>query len=110
MSDTLLQKKCIPCEIGTPPLSSDQAEILRQQVASWTIVDNNLTKEFKFEDFATALVFVNKIGAIAEEEGHHPDIFLSWGKVKVSLTTHAAKGLTENDFVIAAKIDQLFTA
>lgn len=109
MSDTLLQKKCIPCEIGTPPLSSESAEQLHQQIPDWQLEETLINREFKFADFVTALDFVNKIGELAEEEGHHPDIFLSWGKVKVSLTTHAAKGLTENDFVVAAKIDQLFT-
>ena len=109
MSDTLLQKKCLPCEIGTPPLSRETAEHLHQQIPDWQLEETLINREFKFADFVTALDFVNKIGELAEEEGHHPDIFLSWGKVKVSLTTHAAKGLTENDFVVAAKIDQLFT-
>ena len=109
MSDTLLQKKCLPCEIGTPPLSRENAEHLHQQIPDWQLEETLINREFKFADFVTALDFVNKIGELAEEEGHHPDIFLSWGKVKVSLTTHAAKGLTENDFVVAAKIDQIPT-
>jgi len=106
MSD-LTTKKCIPCEIGTPPLPTDQANQLLVKTPDWIINDNHLDRHFKFEDFKTALVFVNKIGDLAESEGHHPDICFTWGKVDVSLTTHAAKGLTENDFIMAAKINDL---
>jgi 4a-hydroxytetrahydrobiopterin dehydratase len=107
VSDSLVLKKCLPCEIGTPPISESDAAQLHQQIPDWQLEETLICREFKFPDFITALEFVNKVGRIAEEEGHHPDIFLSWGKVKISLTTHAAKGLTENDFVLAAKIDQL---
>jgi 4a-hydroxytetrahydrobiopterin dehydratase len=105
----LSQKRCIPCEGGDPALTPEQAKDLMEQVPLWTLSDDSkkLSREFKFNDFAQALAFTNKVGAIAEEQWHHPDIVLGWGKVKVSLTTHAAHGLSENDFIVAAHIDLL---
>lgn len=105
----LAQKKCVACEGGMPPATRDEATILLKQINRWTLSGDArwISKEFKFKDFAEALAFTDKVGAIAEEEGHHPDIQLSWGKVIIELTTHAIKGLSENDFIIAAKIDKI---
>jgi 4a-hydroxytetrahydrobiopterin dehydratase len=105
----LIQKKCVACEGDVPPLNRVEAEVLMKQLNAWTLSgdDRWISKEFKFKDFKEALAFVDKVGAIAESEGHHPDIQLSWGKVVVELTTHAIKGLSENDLILAAKIDQL---
>jgi 4a-hydroxytetrahydrobiopterin dehydratase len=109
MDMELAAKKCVSCEGGMPPATRDEAEILLKQVNGWTLSGDArwISKEFKFKDFAEALAFTEKVGALAESEGHHPDIQLSWGKVVVELTTHAIKGLSENDFIIAAKIDQM---
>ncbi len=105
--EDLAQKKCVACEGGTVPLNKIEAEVLLKQVKDWTLSDDGkqISKQFKFKNFAEALAFTNKIGAVAEEEGHHPDLTLAWGKVGVSLTTHAIGGLSENDFILAAKID-----
>ncbi|HSX04338.1 MAG TPA: 4a-hydroxytetrahydrobiopterin dehydratase [Rhabdochlamydiaceae bacterium] len=105
----LSQKKCIPCSKATPPLKGEKLVQLHEQLGSgWKIVDeHHLEKEFTFKDFKEALAFTNKIGEVAEQEGHHPDIFLSWGKVKIQLWTHKINGLSENDFILAAKCDQL---
>jgi 4a-hydroxytetrahydrobiopterin dehydratase len=105
----LAAKVCVACEGGVPPLSKAQAQELNKQLKSWTVSGDSkwLSKEFKFADFKEALAFTNKVGEIAEKEGHHPDIVLSWGKVVIELTTHAIQGLSENDFILAAKIDQL---
>lgn len=105
----LTQKKCIPCEVGGSALTLDEAHALMAQIPQWTLADDakKITRMFTFKDFAGALQFADKIGAIAEEEGHHPDLHVSWGKVVVDLSTHAVGGLSENDFILAAKIDQL---
>ena len=105
----LAQKKCVACEGTTAPLNRTEAEVLIKQLNAWTLSGDArwLSKEFKFSDFKHALAFVDAVGAIAESEGHHPDIQLSWGRVIIELTTHAIKGLSENDFILAAKIDQL---
>ena len=105
----LTQKKCVACEGGQPPATRDEAEILMKQLKGWTLSGDArwISKEFKFKDFAEALAFTDKVGAIAEGDGHHPDIQLSWGKVVIELTTHAIKGLSENDFIIAAKVDAI---
>jgi 4a-hydroxytetrahydrobiopterin dehydratase len=100
----LVQKHCVPCEAGTPPLSEQESEALLEQVPGWQLEDNKLTRRFKFHDFKEAMVFVNRVAALAEEEGHHPDIYISWNRVRLDLTTHAIKGLSENDFILAAKI------
>lgn len=106
MSD-LSQKHCVPCHRGVQPLSTRAASALLDQLDGWEIGDGpRLVKHWRFDDFATALSFVNRIGAIAEAEGHHPDLALGWGRVSVELWTHAAGGLTENDFVLAARIDE----
>lgn len=105
----LAQKKCIACEGDVPPLNRVEAEVLMKQLNAWTLSGDGkwLSKEFTFKDFKEALRFTNAVGALAESEGHHPDLQLSWGKAVVELTTHAIKGLSENDFILAAKIDKI---
>ncbi|HEV2303966.1 MAG TPA: 4a-hydroxytetrahydrobiopterin dehydratase [Candidatus Acidoferrales bacterium] len=104
----LASKTCVPCRGGVPPMKGSQLESYLKQVSGWKAVnDHHLTKSFAFSDFKQALAFVNKVGAIAEEQGHHPDIFLTWGKAEVTTWTHKIDGLTESDFILAAKIDQL---
>ncbi len=105
---SLAEKHCVPCRGGTPPLTGEALENMKAQAPGWEVVDgHHLTKTFAFPDFRTALDFVNRIGAVAEEEGHHPDIFLAWGKVGIKTWTHKIDGLTESDFILAAKIDAL---
>ena len=108
MSSTpLAARRCVPCEAGTPPLAPEAWKPLLDQLEGWEVRDGvRLVKEFRFKDFLQAVAFVNRITPIAEDEGHHPDLQVGWGRVLVELTTHAAKGLTENDFVLAAKIDR----
>jgi len=104
---SLAEKHCVPCRGGVPPLKGEELEKMRGEVSGWQVVDqHHLTKSFSFPDFRTALAFVNRIGEIAEEEGHHPDLFLAWGKVDVKTWTHKIDGLTESDFILAAKIDR----
>ena len=105
----LSQKRCIPCEAGAPPLTRSEAEELLKQTEGWSLSEDtkHISKRFKFKNFVEAVAFVNKITPIAEAEGHHPDLHISWGKVLVELRTHAIKGLSENDFILAAKIDRL---
>jgi 4a-hydroxytetrahydrobiopterin dehydratase len=107
---TLAGQKCTPCQGGTPPLGTDAQALLHEQLHSdWKIVNgHHLSRTFQFADFVTALDFVNKLGAIAEEEGHHPDLLLSWGSVKTDVWTHKIDGLTESDFILAAKADVAF--
>ena len=103
----LSEKTCVPCRGGVPPLTAAEIRPLATQVEGWSVVDNHhLTKEFEFKDFTDALSFVNRAGAIAEEQGHHPDIHLAWGKARVLIWTHKIDGLTESDFILAAKIDE----
>ena len=106
---SLANEKCIPCRGGVPALKEEElAALARELGADWRVVDeHHLEKEFRFPDFAQALAFTNKVGAIAEEEGHHPDIYLAWGKVRVTIWTHKVDGLTRSDFVLAAKIERL---
>src|SRR5262245_33816062 len=107
MSD-LAQRTCVPCRGGVPPLTDEQIRPLHKQVEEWKVVKNHhIEREFKFPDFKTALAFVNRVGDLAEEQGHHPDIALAWGKVGISIWTHKIDGLTESDFILAAKIDRL---
>jgi len=105
----LSQKKCIPCSKGTPPLKGDLLKSLQKQLQpGWKVIDEKrLEKEYAFKDFKEALIFTHKVGVLAEQEGHHPDIHLSWGKVKIELWTHKINGLSENDFILAAKCDVL---
>lgn len=103
----LAKKSCVPCRGGIPPLKGeDLHKLLRQLDEGWKIIDeHHLEKEFVFKDFERALAFVNAVGKIAEEEQHHPDIHLSYGKVKIEVWTHKIDGLSESDFVLAAKCD-----
>lgn len=109
MSEDLTQKKCVPCEGGDPPLTQAQVQAYLPQISDeWQVEDNKkIQREFTFADFKRAMGFVNRIAEIAEDEGHHPDLYIFYNKVRVELWTHAVKGLSENDFIIAAKIDQL---
>lgn len=105
----LSQKTCIPCSGGVPALSSaEQQALLVQLGAEWQIDHgHHLEKTFRFPDFLEALAFTNRVGALAEEQAHHPDLLLAWGRVRVSIWTHKIDGLTESDFILAAKIDEL---
>jgi len=104
----LADKKCVPCRGGVPPLKGGELDALKRQVPGWEVVnEHHLKKAFTFPDFQNALNFVNRVGAVAEEQGHHPDIYLAWGKVEIITWTHKIDGLTESDFILAAKIDRL---
>jgi 4a-hydroxytetrahydrobiopterin dehydratase len=106
---SLAERKCVPCEGGVMPLFRPRAEELLKEIPGWALaVDGkSIARKYLFPDFARALAFVDRVGSIAEQEGHHPDIALSWGRVDISLSTHSIGGLSENDFVLAAKIDAL---
>jgi 4a-hydroxytetrahydrobiopterin dehydratase len=103
----LLKKKCIPCEAGVEPLTKEEAQNFLGMISGWELAESNkkISKEYKFKDFIGSINFVNKISLIAEEEGHHPDIAISYNKVRLDLSTHAIDGLSENDFILASKID-----
>jgi len=105
----LAAKTCIPCRGGVPPLTAQEAEELRTQAAEWALMDeaHRIERTFRFRDFGEALMFVQKVGDLAESEGHHPDVSFGWGYATVSLRTKKIKGLHENDFIMAAKIDRL---
>ena len=104
----LASKDCVPCRGGVPPLGRDEVDKLMGQVQGWEVVnDHHLRKEFKFEDFKETLGFVNRVGDLAEEQWHHPDINFGWGRAEVTIWTHKINGLTESDFILAAKIDRL---
>ena len=104
---SLAADRCVPCRGGVPALKGEELRRLGDELGGgWRIIDeHHLEKEFPFADFATALAFTNRVGAIAEEEGHHPDIHLAWGKARVTIWTHKIDGLTRSDFVLAAKIE-----
>jgi 4a-hydroxytetrahydrobiopterin dehydratase len=105
---SLARKECVPCKGGVPPLKGDELNRLSEQVEGWDVIeDHHLSKTYKFPNFVKALEFVNKVGNIAEQQGHHPDIFLTWGKVRIETWTHKINGLTESDFILAAKIDEI---
>ena len=103
----LTQKKCAPCEGGMPPLNEGEIENLLKSVNGWNVEDNRLAKQFNFRDFREAMGFVNKVAEVAESEGHHPDITIHYSQVNIELWTHSINGLSENDFIVAAKIDGL---
>ena len=105
----LRKRRCEPCEGGFPAMTPAQASDFMPHVPEWKLREDakEIERDFKFKDFVDALAFVNRVGALAEEEGHHPDIELSWGKVGIRLSTHEVRGLSENDFILAAKIDML---
>ena len=106
---SLADQHCIPCRGGVPPLKGEQLEKMKSQTPGWQVVDeHHLTKSYTFPDFKSALDFVNRVGEIAETEGHHPDLYLAWGKVDVKTWTHKIDGLTDSDFILAAKIDRTY--
>jgi 4a-hydroxytetrahydrobiopterin dehydratase len=105
---SLAEKDCIPCRGGVPALHPDQMAPLLRELSGWTVVNgHHLSKTYRFPDFKNALAYVDRIGAMAEEQGHHPDVYLAWGQVRVEIWTHKIDGLTESDFVFAAKCDKL---
>jgi len=109
MATELAGRSCQPCHGGTPPLPAGQVEALLGQLEGWRVEGGKrLVKRFEFKNFVDAVAFVNKITPVAEAEGHHPDLEVGWGRVGVSLTTHVIGGLSENDFILAAKIDRAF--
>jgi 4a-hydroxytetrahydrobiopterin dehydratase len=107
----LAAKECVPCKGGVPPLKGESLKKLLAAVGNgWHVVEeHHLEKQYKFEDFQQALDFTNRVGEMAELQNHHPDIYLAWGKVKVTIWTHKIDGLTESDFIFAAKTDQLLS-
>ena len=117
MKDNLLNKKCVPCEGGAKPLNHEEIVVYMEQIVDWTLVEGQnsnvresglgakISREYKFQDFIGAINFVNNVAEIAEGEGHHPDIKINYNKVMLELSTHAIGGLSENDFILAAKID-----
>ena len=110
--DDLLKKKCVPCEGGVIPFDISEIHKYQKKIDGWNLIKNDkniffLEKDFKFKNFKESQIFVNKVGEISENEGHHPDIVFGWGYAKVNITTHAIEGLSENDFILAAKIDKI---
>ena len=109
--DELFKKKCLPCEGGVIPFDISEIHKYQKKVDGWSLNKNEkiffLEKDFKFKNFVESQNFVNDVGKISEEEGHHPDIIFGWGYAKIKITTHAIKGLSENDFILAAKIDKI---
>jgi 4a-hydroxytetrahydrobiopterin dehydratase len=104
----LASRECVPCRGGVPPLKGAEISELANQLQEWDVIDeHHLQKTYKFSNFREALDFVNRIGELAETQGHHPDICFGWGKVEITIWTHKIDGLTESDFVLAAKIDKL---
>jgi len=107
MSD-LANKTCVPCRGGTSPLRGEELDELQRQVPEWEVVEeHHLRRVFRFKNFREALGFVKQVGELAEEQGHHPDICFGWGRVEVTVWTHKIDGLTESDFIFAAKVDTL---
>ena len=108
----LSERKCVPCRGGVPPLSGAALTALAGQLSNgWQVVDeHHLEKAFAFDDFKQALDFTVSVGEVAEREGHHPDIYLGWGKVRLTIWTHKVDGLTESDFILAAKADRAVVA
>jgi len=104
----LAKLTCVPCKGGVPPLKGKELADLARQVKGWKVIDeHHISKSYGFSDFVSALEFANSIGAVAEEQGHHPDILIRWGNVTVTMWTHKIDGLTESDFILAAKIDEI---
>ena len=104
----LASRQCVPCRGGVPPLHGEEITKLKAQLDGWEVVnEHHLRKEYKFGDFKEAQAFVNRVGQLAEEQGHHPDICYGWGKAEITIWTHKIDGLTESDFILAAKIDRI---
>ena len=108
----LLDKKCVPCEGGVTPFDISEIHQYQKKVDGWDVIKNEkniylLEKKFIFKNFLESQSFVNEVGKVSEEEGHHPDILFGWGYAKINITTHAIEGLSENDFILAAKVDRL---
>ena len=104
----LASRECVPCRGGVPPLQGEEISKLSSELPGWEVVnEHHLKKKYKFEDFREALVFVDRVGELAEEQGHHPDICFGWGWAEITIWTHKIGGLSESDFIVAAKIDQL---
>ncbi len=104
----LASRDCVPCRGGVPPLKGEGLTKLQSEVDGWEVVrEHHLRKEYKFADFKETLEFVDRVGALAEAQWHHPDICFGWGKAEITIWTHKIDGLTESDFILAAKIDQL---
>ena len=109
MGADLAERRCVPCEGDTAPLAEEQIQQFLGQLKGWRIQEGKkLTKAFKFGNFVEAVGFVNAITPVAEAEGHHPDLYVRWGQVRVYLWTHAIDALSENDFILAAKIDRVY--
>ena len=110
MTETLAEKTCTPCRGGIPPLTRDEAQRLQAQAPNWKLADDahRIERTFRFRNFRESLAFVHEVGELAETEGHHPDISFGWGYATVSLATKKIKGLHENDFIMASKIDRMF--
>lgn len=103
----LAERTCIPCKGGIPPLRGGEIQKLMVQLEEWYAVEeHHLNKTYRFRNFAEALAFVNRVGNLAEQQGHHPDLYLAWGRVRVEIWTHKIDGLTESDFIFAAKCDR----
>ena len=104
----LASKTCVPCRGGVPPLKGAELDELARQVPGWEVVEgHHLKREFRFRNFREALNFVNRVGELAEEQAHHPDITFGWGRAEITIFTHKIDGLTESDFILAAKVDRL---
>lgn len=103
----IAEHKCEPYSVGTPPLAKEESQELLKETPEWTLKDNAIEREFKFNDFREAVNFVNEVADIAEQEGHHPDIYIYYNKVRLELSTHKIGGLSRNDFILAAKVDRL---
>ena len=105
---SLADRSCVPCRGGVPPMPLERVEALLGELEDWCAEGNyHIVREFSFPDFRRALDFVNAVGEVAEEEGHHPDLYLTWGKVRVEIRTHKINGLTDSDFILAAKVDRV---
>jgi 4a-hydroxytetrahydrobiopterin dehydratase len=106
--EELANRKCIPCRGGVPPMETEQIATFIKQLDGWEVVDqHHLRKKYDFKDFRKSLDFVDRVGSLAEEQQHHPDICFGWGRAEITIWTHKINGLTESDFVLAAKIDRL---
>ena len=104
----LASRECVPCRGGVPPMESDEIKKFLAELAGWEVIEaHHLRKAYTFENFRDALAFVNRVGELAEQQGHHPDIAFGWGRAELTIWTHAIDGLTESDFILAAKIDAL---